>query len=251
MRILIVEDESLAGTKLAGMLKKVNPEVEVAGVLPSVRKSIDFLRSGEEIDLILMDIHLEDDDCFKIFEQINLQVPVIFTTAYDKYVLQAFKVNSIDYLMKPIVAEELKAALDKYKKVEAHYIKNDISNLLHHLKSNNGSYKDRFLVTTGLKMRSIPIEEVRYFQLIDKITFMVTEKNELLPVEYSLDKLSRIVSPKKFFRVNRRTTVGMNSISSVHLFSKGKLKLELMPPPTEKVFVSMDRTTAFKEWLGK
>ena len=251
MKVLIVEDEALTAERLAGMVNRYDPSFEVCGILPSVGETISWLKENETPDLIFMDIHLEDDDCFQIFEQINISAPVIFTTAFDEYMVKAFKVNSIDYLMKPINYEEFVAALEKYKKVKSHYQENGFGNLLQSIQSKEESYKDRFLISNGFKLRTVETRDVRYFFCKDKITFLVTKEGDFLPIEYSLDKLSILLDPRRFFRINRQLMVSLSSISNIHVYPKGKLKVDLEPLLKDEVYVSLDRATAFKEWLGK
>jgi DNA-binding LytR/AlgR family response regulator len=252
MKILILEDEEIIARHLEGLVKQCPQPVEVLSVIPSVQEALHWLRTHPSPDLILMDIHLEDDLVFALFDSIDLTVPVIFTTAYDEYVIQAFKVNSIDYLLKPIQYETLAAAFDKYHTFERHFTRTlpaNMAPLLAQLKVKE--YKDRFMVTLGNKIQSIPTNDIAYFFLEEKMTFLVTDKGARLPINYSLDLLSQVLDPHEFFRVNRQYYIAHRAIQAAHHYSTGKLKLELQPSPKEMVFVSGDRLTPFKEWLGK
>lgn len=251
MKILIVEDEMLTAERLAAMIHRYDPSYQILASLPSVEETIDWLKENQAPDLIFMDIHLEDDDCFQIFEKINLNIPIIFTTAFDEYMVKAFKVNSIDYLMKPLNYDEFAASLEKYKQIKNHFQENAVGNLLKTIQPKEEAYKERFLISNGFKLRTIETKYIRYFYCTDKITFLVTPEGEFLPVEYSLDKLSLILDPRQFFRINRQLMVSLDAITNIHVYPKGKLKLELQPTNKEEVFVSLDRSTAFKEWLGK
>lgn len=251
MQTIIIEDENLTAQRLEVMLKKYNPGIQVLAILPSVADSVQWLRKNDAPDLVFMDIHLEDDLCFKIFELAPLTSPVIFTTAYDEYMVKAFKVNSIDYLLKPINAEELYAALDKFKTLKEQFAKPDFNTLLHYIGQRSPEYKTRFMVTIGTKIRSIETQEIAYFYSDEKITFMVTREGQHLPIDFSLDKLTNLLDPKQFFRANRQFLIGFGAIQTVHTHFKGKLKLDLMPKTKLDVFVSGDRMTDFKEWLGK
>lgn len=251
MKVLIVEDEALTAERLAGMIHKYDPSYQILATLPSVEETIHWLKENDSPDLMFMDIHLEDDDCFHIFEQINVTTPVIFTTAFDEYMVKAFKVNSIDYLMKPINYEEFCAALEKYEKIKNHYRENGFGSLLQSIQPKEETYKDRFLISNGFKLRTVETQSVQFFYCRDKITFLVTREGEFLPVEYSLDKLSLLMDPKRFFRINRQLMLSLPAIENIHVYPKGKLKLDLTPAIKEEVFVSLDRVTAFKEWLGK
>jgi Response regulator of the LytR/AlgR family len=220
-------------------------------VLPSVTESVQWLRKNEAPDLVFMDIHLEDDLCFKIFELAPLTSPVIFTTAYDEYMVKAFKVNSIDYLLKPVNYLELIAAIEKFKALKEQFSKPDFNTLLQYIGQREADYKTRFMVTVGSKIRSIETSEIAYFYSDDKITFMATKEGQHLPIDFSLDKLSTLLDPKQFFRVSRQFLVGFAAIEVVFTHYKGKLKLELSPKSKHDVFVSGDRMTDFKDWLGK
>ncbi len=251
MRVIIIEDEQLTALRLKGMLHKYDATITVLDILPSVVESIQWLRSNEAPDLIFMDIHLEDDLCFKIFELITLHVPVVFTTAYDEYMVKAFKVNSIDYLLKPINYEDLVAAINKFKVLQAQQIKPDLNTLLQYIGQREPQYKTRFMLTIGTKIKSIETSEIAYFYSDEKITFLVPREGQHIPIEFSLDKLSSLLDPKQFFRVNRQFIICFRAIRTVHNHFKGRLLLDIQPKFKEEVFVSGDRMTNFKEWLGK
>jgi len=254
MKVVIVEDEHLSAQRLQGMLKKYDPAIEVLAELPSVAASVDWFKNNPDPDLVLMDIHLEDGQSFSIFETINLQVPVIFTTAFDEYTIKAFKVNSVDYLMKPLNYEELVAAIEKFKRIhgEAGEEKTlGLEHLLQSMQKKEPEYKSRFLVSIGSRLKTIETEDIQYFFSADKITFLVTKENQRFPIDYSLDKMAGMLDPKQFYRINRQMTVKLEAIKNIHVFSKGKIKLDLDPPTKEDVFVSMDKVVEFKEWLGK
>ncbi|MBX2928982.1 MAG: response regulator transcription factor [Saprospiraceae bacterium] len=251
MNAIIIEDENLSAQRLEGMLKKCDPDIQIVAILPSVADSVQWLRRHDAPDLVFMDIHLEDDLCFKIFELAPLTSPVIFTTAYDEYMIKAFKVNSVDYLLKPINAEELAAALDQFKALKAQFSKPDIDTLLQYIGRRNPEYKTRFMITVGAKIRSIEVKDIAYFYSQEKLTFMVTKDGQNLPIDFSLDKLTALLDPREFFRVSRQFLVGFPSIQTVHTFYKGKFKLDLQPKAKVEAFVSGDRMTEFKEWLGR
>jgi DNA-binding LytR/AlgR family response regulator len=254
MKVVIVEDEHLSAQRLQGMLKKYDPSIEVLAELPSVAASVEWFKNNPDPDLVLMDIHLEDGQSFSIFETINLQVPVIFTTAFDEYTIKAFKVNSVDYLMKPLNYEELVAAIEKFKRIhgEAGEEKTmGLEQLLQSMQKKEPEYKSRFLVSIGSRLKTIETEDIQYFFSADKITFLVTKENQRFPIDYSLDKMAVMLDPKQFFRINRQMTVKLEAIKNIHVFAKGKIKLDLDPPTKEDVFVSMDKVVEFKEWLGK
>src|SRR5688500_2138296 len=258
MNVVVIEDERLTAKRLVSLVKKYDTSINVLAEIPSVAEAISWFDSHPvaSIDLVFMDIHLEDGDSFQIIGKLNLQTPIIFTTAFDEYMIRAFKVNSIDYLLKPINYEELAAALDKFRSLrarnEAALAPVDIAALVKQLSHQNGpQFKDRFMVTVGTKIRSVKTETIAYFYLEEKTVLLVTNDGTTLPVDYSLDKLVHVVDPKKFFRVSRQFVVSLNSIQMVHTLSAGKLKLDLVPKPKHEILVSGDRVSAFKEWLGK
>ena len=263
MNVVIVEDENLTGKRLESLLHKYDPAITVLTHIPSVAEAVAwFGNPAAPVDLVFMDIHLEDDLGFRIFEQVSLTTPVIFTTAYDEYMIQAFKVNSIDYLLKPINYDELVAAIEKFKSLKKQFAQTGTSentslspnletllSLIGQSKPND--YKSRFMITVGTKIRSIETTDIAYFYLEEKVVFLVTKEGLNLPVDYSLEKLTQLLDPRQFFRISRQFLVSLPAIQTIHTFSAGKLKLDLLPKSRQDVFVSGDRMTEFKEWLGK
>lgn len=252
MKVLIIEDENLTARRLESLLHKYDASIEVLDRIPSVSKAVQWFERHPAPDLVFMDIHLEDDLGFRIFEQIELTTPIIFTTAYDEYMIQAFKVNSIDYLLKPVNYDELVAAIKKYQLLRKQFSSPDLTALLSLLgKPKETAYKDRFMITVGTKIRSIETEEIAYFFLEEKVTFLVTKDGLNLPLDYSLDKLTQLLNPQRFFRISRQYLVSLPAIETIHTYSATKLKLDLKPRSRHEVFVSGDRMADFKEWLGK
>ena len=255
MNVLIVEDEKLTARRLESLLIHYDPTIRVLAQLPSVSKAVDWFADTGHVrpDLLFLDIHLEDDSGFRLIEQAGLTLPIIFTTAYDQYMLQAFKTNSIDYLLKPIDADELAAALDKFKQVRQTPapLQPDVGALLKLLQPTTTAYKDRFMVTIGTRIRSIETADIACFFFEDKATWLTTPEGQHIIVEYSLDKLATLLDPKLFFRVNRACIVSLGAIRMIHTYSGSKLKVDLHPAPRQEVFVSGDRITPFKDWLGR
>ncbi len=259
MNIVIIEDENLTAQRLEKLIHQYDPTISVLARIPSVAGAVEWFNATPTPapDLIFMDIHLEDDLGFRIIEQVNLTIPIIFTTAYDEYMLQAFKATSIDYLLKPIDYDELVAAIEKYKMLGrlfsgAEPAFPDLTAILNTLNQTRpAAYKDRFMVTVGTKIRSIETATIAYFFVDDKATFLTTKEGQHLPLDYSLDKLAAMLDPRQFFRVNRSLLVSLSAIQHIHAYSAGKLKLELVPKSRQEVFVAGDRMTDFKEWLGK
>jgi DNA-binding LytR/AlgR family response regulator len=261
MNVIVVEDERLTSERLVSLVKKYDSSIIVLAQIASVVEAISWFEThpGTSVDLIFMDIHLEDGDCFQIVSKLNLKTPIIFTTAFDGYMIKAFKVNSIDYLLKPVNYDALAAALDKFRSLRsnnndfpsgsAHV---DIEKLIKQLTQQGvPQFKDRFMVTVGTRIRSINTDSIAFFYLEEKTVLLVTKDSTILPVDYSLDKLMQVIDPKQFFRVSRQFIVSLNSIQMVHTVSAGKLKLDLIPKAKQEVSVSGDRVTDFKEWLGK
>ncbi|NDK55740.1 LytR/AlgR family response regulator transcription factor [Pontibacter fetidus] len=251
MKVAIIEDESLAAKRLESLLIKCDDSITVEAVLPSVKESVKWLSTHPQPDLLFMDIHLDDGQSFAIFDQVECFTPVVFTTAYDDYMIKAFKVNSIDYLLKPINPEELQASIAKFKKLRTTSGINSgfIKELLHSALPKEPAYKSRFLITQGSKIRTIDIADVAYFYSEEKLTFLVTKEGQRLPVDYTLEKLFNILDPKYFFRISRQFIIHLESIDTIHKYSPTRLKVELRPATTKDAFVSIEKYTAFKEWL--
>ncbi len=256
MNVLIVEDEKLTASRLENLLLKYDSSIRVLAILPSVMETVSWFRNtaNPKPDLIFLDIHLEDDLGFRIIEILNLTTPIIFTTAFNEYMLKAFKVNSIDYLLKPIDADELAAALQKFERIwgSATTPTPRFNEMLEFFEKNASStYRDRFMVTVGTKLLIIKTTEIAYFQFEDKGTFLITHSGQRFALDYSLDKLMQLLDPHAFFRINRSFLIGLSSIKLVHMYTGSKLKIELVPSCKHEVFVSGDRISSFKEWLGK
>ncbi len=262
MNVVIIEDEAATARQLERMLKKYDPALHVLAQLPSVSEAVAWFSqhgSGQPgssqpplPDLAFMDIHLEDGLVFTVFEQVKLTLPIIFTTAYEEYMIKAFKVNSIDYLLKPVDYDELVAALDKFKRIRQQPAPPALTALLALIQpSGNRAYKERFMVSLGTKIRSVEVGDIAYFFSEEKATFLVNREGTSLPVEYSLDQVAGMLNPTHFFRVNRQFLVARPAIQTIHAYSAGKLKLDLLPVSRHEVFVSLSRIIEFKDWLGR
>ncbi|AUD05815.1 LytR/AlgR family response regulator transcription factor [Spirosoma pollinicola] len=256
MNVVIIEDEPLSAQGLELLLHEYDPRIHVLAKLSSVSKSIEWFKAPQALqpDLIFLDIHLEDDLGFSLINELSLTIPIIFTTAFDQYALQAFKANSIDYLLKPIQFDELATAIDKFKLVRQAPSPTGLdTTVLNQLikKLSSPTYRDRFLMSIGPKLRSIRTDEIAYFFFEAKATFLSPHIGIPVPIDYSLDRLGQLVDPDRFFRVNRSFLVSESAIKSVYAYSGSKLKVELTPQPRQEVFVSVERVTSFKEWMGK
>ena len=197
--------------------------------------------SHEQPDLIFLDIQLEDDVSFSIFEQVAVHSKIIFTTAYDEYAIKAFKHNSIDYLLKPINKEELGRAIDKYRSWTAEKVQMVDAALLRDLLRPQQTYRDRFMVTVGDKLKSVNVSDIAYFYSTAGITFVVMHSNSRFAIDYSLDNLKDMLDPTMFFRVNRQFLVHLTAIDKAFVFPKSRLKLTLIPQADTDVFVSIDK----------
>jgi DNA-binding LytR/AlgR family response regulator len=251
MNILIVENEIPAVEKIVRVLKKIDKSITVIGIIETVEEAINRLQERPQPDLILMDIQLDDGLCFEIFETINVDIPVIFTTAYDEYTLKAFKVNSIDYLLKPIDEESLKNAIGKYRKLYADKstYKTDFRQLLSEFRN---QFKSRFLIKIGDKYKSIPIKEVSHFHISEKNAFLRDFHDKDYGIDYSLEQLQGILDPRKFFRINRECIINIDSISLMHSYSSSRLQLILKNGEKSDLFVvSRDKVSAFKKWIDR
>jgi DNA-binding LytR/AlgR family response regulator len=250
MKIVIIEDEVFAARRLENMIKEIDSEIEVLAKLESVSESIAWLKTNSQPDLILLDIQLEDDLSFAIFEQVQVRSKIIFTTAFDEYAIKAFKFNSIDYLLKPINKEELCRAIDKYRSWKSESAPVIDAAMLRDLLRPQQSFRDRFMVSVGDKLKTINVSDIAYFFSAAGITFVVMNSKTQYSLDFSLDNLKEMLNPKEFFRVNRQYFVGLKSIDKVVVYPKSRLKLVLNPPTDADLFVSIDKAPEFKQWFG-
>lgn len=253
MKVLIIEDEAPAFRRLQKILEEVQPGIEIIEVIDSVEESVKWLRTHKAPDLIFMDIQLSDGISFEIFDQVKITRPVIFTTAFDEYMLKAFKVNSIDYLLKPIKVEDLAQSMQKFKAMKAAFgqeLNPDLSSLISQIKIDDRKYKSRFLVKQGEKLISIETNDIAYFQTRNGVSHLVTKEDKKYIMDQTLDELSQHLDPEKFFRANRQFLIHFCTIKSVRKYYKGKLIIELTLPTTDSLTVSSERASIFKEWLG-
>lgn len=253
MRILIIEDEQPAAKQLAKLIQKIRPQAQLISALDSIEASVEFLRDPAiSPDLIFMDIQLADGLSFDIFNQVDVQTPVIFTTAFDQYTLRAFKVNSIDYLLKPIEPEELLAALDKYENIYQQPTALSPA-VLHQLKNalTEPAYKERFLIKIGQQLIYLRTEDIRYFFTEESLVYAITRENKKHLVDFSLDQLEQVLSPRDFFRISRKIILHIEAIHKIHTYFNGRLKLDILPPQDLEAIVSRDRVPDFKLWLDR
>ena len=248
MKILLIEDEQAAVRRLQKLLVEIDPRNEVIGAISSIESAVEWLISHPAPDVILMDIHLADGSSFDIFDKVTVTAPVIFATAFDEYALKAFKVNAIDYLLKPIKKVDLEQALLRISKGVA---KDNLGDEFIQKLANAGLVKKnkRILVKMGQAIKLIELENVAYFYSRDKISFAVLPGKMRYPLDQSLDQLEQMVDPVHFFRINRQFIVKMESIDEMIAYSKSRVKLKLNPPTEEDAIVSKERSPEFKKWL--
>lgn len=257
MKILIIEDEEPAVAKLRKTLSAAAPDAEVVGVTDSITASITWLGQNPHPDIILSDIELTDGQSFEIFRKTEVESMLIFTTSYDEFAMQAFKLNSIDYLLKPVQKDELKVALDKYKRLYGHSksglesASQDLRQLLQTFQLTQPvSYRKRFLIKHLQKLVSIPVEDIAYFY-VDELTFFKTHDGQRFVVDYTLDEIEGMIDPDEFFRTNRSFLVSVRSIQKIEDYFGNRLILRLTPENDRESLVSREKVNGFKKWLGK
>ena len=251
MKILIIENEIPAAERIVMLLKKIDRTVTISAIVDSVESAVNFLQNESDPDLILMDIQLDDGLCFEIFEHVKVEIPVIFTTAFDEYTLKAFKVNSIDYLLKPIGEESLGEAIKKYKKLyyDKPVLKTDFKQLMNEFRN---QYKSRFLIKIGEKFKSIPVRDIYYFHINTKNVFLRDFNGTDYGIDYSLDQLQSLLDPRKFFRINRDCIVNIEAITLMHSYSSSRLQLILKNDGKNELFVvSREKVSDFKKWIDR
>jgi len=249
MKVLIIEDEQATAQRLGKLLQEIEPAIEVIEVLDSIDSCVKWFKSNHHPDLIFQDIHLADGSSFEIFGQVEVKSPVIFVTAYDQYALQAFKVNSVDYLLKPVKKTDLIEALKKFHKY--HELKKettfDYSALAQLIKKEN--VQKRFLVRYGEKIKAVDIENIAYFFTQESNLFFKTFDNHQYPLEISLDKLEPMLDATQFYRINRQFIINYKAIKEMYSYSKSRVKIELNPPCEIETIASTERSGDFKQWL--
>jgi DNA-binding LytR/AlgR family response regulator len=248
MNILVIEDERPAATRIVNLIKELLPSAKIFGHLDSIEDSIKWLHSNPAPDLILSDIELADGQSFEIFKQVDIVSPIIFTTAYDQYAIKAFKLNSIDYLLKPIDPDELALAIEKYENQNKPATIN-IQMLQSMMQSQQKHYKERFMVKVGEKIHSVPTKDISFFYSAEKATFIQTKEKRKYLIDYTLDQLESEIDPKIFFRLNRKYIASLDAIDEIITYSNSRLKINLKDCGDQDILVSREKVTAFKLWL--
>ena len=251
MKVVIIEDEKLSAEHLALLLKRIDANIEIIKYIDTVKETVKFFEDGLQCELIFMDIHLADGNSFEVFSQIAIETPIIFTTAFDNYAIQAFKQNSIDYLLKPIPLQDLQFAMDKFNK--QHQPANSLlletfANTYQQIKH---QYKTRFLVKSGETIDTVQTSEIHHFETKESTSFLLTNKGKRYIVEYTLDQLEKILPPQDFFRINRKIIIHMQAIEKVKTYFNSRLSITANKLEGESQIVSRERVAEFKKWLDK
>jgi DNA-binding LytR/AlgR family response regulator len=252
MKVLIIEDEQPNARMLAEMLQNLRPGWEILAILETVKQSVAWLQSHAQPDLILMDIQLSDGICFSIFEQVEVKSSIIFTTAFDNYAIQAFKVNSIDYLLKPIKESELENALVKLEQFRQPIGQQvDFSEIMQAIRGGKKEYRKRFLITAGNNYFKLNTSDIACFVSENKVTTAITFAGEYHVVDFSLDRLEDELDPNFYFRADRKTIIHIDLVSRFEDYFGSKLIVKLKSPVNDKITVSRLKASAFKVWVGK
>jgi two-component system response regulator LytT len=251
MKILIIEDELRTADLIAKLIKQYDNSFTVLGVIDSVEKGVEwFIHKTELPDLILADIQLTDGTSFDLFDQVNMELPVIFITAYNEFALNAFRLNSIDYLLKPLNFADLKKAIDKFIKTKDAYLKVNLKEYNQLISPGQKTFKRRFLVKSGNSFKFISTDEIACFVIEDGLVFVSIMTGGKSIIENSLNELNEMLDPGQFFQVNRNTIVSIKAINKFSSYFNRRLILRLLPDNHE-VVVSRERVQGFKEWLNK
>jgi len=254
MKAVIIEDEKPAVDKLRGMLEKYDPDIEIVAVLSAVEESVNWFRKmGAQTDIIFMDIRLSDGNSFEIFEQVEINKPVIFVTAYNEYAIKAFKVNSIDYLLKPLQYDDFYRSMEKIKLLRENLPGNresvqydELSRLIFQF---NKNYKTRFLVKVGDHLRSVQTDNIALFYAEGRTVFLLTQKQNKYIIDFTLEELSSQLDPEFFFRPNRSFIININAIQDVVMYSNSRLLVVPNQPFDKEIIVSRDKVAQLKTWF--
>jgi two-component system, LytTR family, response regulator LytT len=247
MRLLIVEDETAAYENLVDILREIDPEIQIAGCTESIRQTIKWLQINQMPELILMDIHLSDGSAFSIFDTIKIETPIIFTTAYDEYAIEAFKVNSIDYLLKPIKVADMERALNKFRK----WAREDIYKYLSQLNqfAPMPKYKDKLLIPFKDKLQPVDLNEISFFYTTDKNTRVFLNNGKSYSYSKSLEQIEGSLNPKDFIRANKQFIIARNSVKNITIWFDSRLLVTIDTEPPERIYISKNKAAEFKAWI--
>jgi len=248
MKIVIIEDEIPTADRLEKMIKQIYADSEIMAKLDSIKKSVDWLKNNNDYDLVFMDIHLADGLSFNIFNQVKIDKPIIFTTAYDEYALEAFEVNSIDYLLKPVSESRLRKSYEKVELLKGENDNKKMMDILNSLQNRQQHYKSRFLVKVGSVLHPISVDKVSLFYIDNQLTKLQTLKGNNYVLDQSLDEIEAALNPEDFFRINRQMIAAARSIKKIESYFSGRLIIT-MEPEHPDVIVSKRKASAFKMWM--
>lgn len=256
LKVLIIEDEIPAQRLLKETLQEIAIETEVVDCLNSIKSAVKWFQNNPHPAIVLLDIQLSDGLSFEIFKQVKVESTIIFTTAFDEYAIQAFKVNSIDYLLKPIEKDELQVAFEKYQRYNKQFIQEknasiNFSDIASLIKNEKPEYRKRFLIQSNESFFHLPVEEIVLFYSKQGVTFAVTFEKREYPINFSLESLKEQLQPDNFFKINRQFIVNIEAIKRAHSYFNGKLKLEMQPSHSEDIVVGKDKAAVFKRWLDR
>ena len=249
MKALILEDETRAANHLERLLAKVAPHLVVLAKIESVRDGVKYLQNNPEPDLIFSDIQLADGLSFEIYKQVAVSCPIIFTTAYDHYAIEAFQTNGIDYLLKPIEEERLLKAIEKARHFSPGFVLEKL--LTMNRPTSEKSYKSRFMVKVGDKIKSVPVEEILVFYSQEKASFIRTSDAHNYCIDYALDQLEPMLDPEKYFRINRKYIVSIDSCTNILAWTNSRLRLKIDGIDDSDIIVARERVQEFKNWLDR
>ena len=249
MRVLIIEDETAASENLIAMLQEIDSEIEVLQVLESVQQTVRWLSSHPAPDLIFMDIHLSDGSAFTLFQEMEVTVPIVFTTAYDQYALDAFTVNSVDYLLKPIKTSELTRALDKFKRWTQSDVMDYLQRMMKMRPAGSGNYTTSLLVPVKDKLVPVSMDDVVCIYSTDRKTQIYLKSGQMMLYSRSLDSIAGGLDPSKFFRANKQYIVARDSVKEIVVWFDSRLLVSMPIELPEPLFVSKNKAAEFKNWM--
>ena len=254
-KALIIEDEKPAAEHLQRLINQVDIKIDILRIISSIDEALVWFNNNPLPDLIFLDIQLSDCLSFEIFNHIKITCPVIFTTAYEEYAIKAFKVNSIDYLLKPIGIDDLKYAIDRFTSINYNFrdtynqtIRYKVDQVMKLLTNN---YKSRFVVNVGMHIRSVEVEKINLFFSLEKSTFLLDNTGKTYDIDYSLEQIEKLTDPKQFFRISRKHIVNINAIADIISYTSSRLKLKIVNSKDEDILVSRSKLTEFRRWIEK
>lgn len=250
MKVLVIEDEGIAAERLIRLLGELENDIEILAHLDSVRSTVEWFKTNQPPELAFFDIQLADGQSFEILQKVDVNFPIIFTTAFDQYAIDAFKVNAIDYLLKPIVPEELSRAIDKFKAQNKVSIPNADA-LLSLLRNQDKKYKERFVVKVGDHLKTIQTIDSMVIYSRDKATWNHAKSGTNFLLDFTLDQLEDMLDPNHFFRISRKFIVNIEAISDIITFSNSRLKIKVGGFDSEEMIVARERVGEFKAWLDR